>query len=124
MIVVDSSVWIDHLRRRDVDLAAALERGRVLSHPFVIGELACGHLRDRPAILGSLAQLPQAPVASHAEALAFVERHGLAGRGIGWLDVHLLAAAALADDGRLWTRDKRLATLARELRLDPPETMR
>ena len=121
MIVVDSSVWIDHLRRHEPGLANALEQGRVLAHPFVIGELACGHLRNRPALLGSLAQLPESPVASHDEALGFLDRHALAGRGIGWLDLHLLAATALAGSARLWTRDKRLAALAGELALDHVE---
>jgi len=121
MIVVDSSVWVDHLRRHEAGLVHALEQGRVLAHPFVIGELACGHLRNRPALLGSLAQLPQAPVARHDETMGFLERHGLAGRGIGWLGLHLLAATALAGGARLWTRDKRLATLAGELALDHVE---
>ena len=121
MIVVDSSVWVDHLRRREAGLAEALEQRQVLAHPFVIGELACGQLRKRPALLGSLAQLPQSPVASHDEALAFLDRHALAGRGIDWLGLHLLAATSLAGDARLWTRDKRLAAVAKELVLDHVE---
>ena len=117
MIVVDSSVWVDHLRRHEAALAAALERGLVLCHPFVIGELACGHLRHRATLLASLAQLPASPVATHQEVLAFLEQHSLAGRGTGWLDVHLLAAAALTGGGRLWTRDKKLVAVAAELGL-------
>ena len=88
-----------------------------MCHPFVIGELACGHLRGRGQVIAALAQLPAAPVASHAEALGFLERHALAGRGVGWSDIHLLASTALANDGLLWTCDKRLAVAAGELGL-------
>ena len=100
MIVVDASVWIDHLRRPDPSLVGALERGLVLCHPFVIGELACGHLRNKAVLLGWLAQMPGSPVATHVEALTFVDRHSLAGRGTGWIDVHLLAATALTGNAR------------------------
>ena len=117
MILVDTSVWVDHLRRRDAALAGALEAGEVLTHPFVIGELACGHLQRRGELLGLLAALPAAPVATQAEALAYIERHALGGRGIGFLDVHLLAATSLAGDAKLWTRDKRLAAVAASLNL-------
>lgn len=117
MILVDTSVWVDHLRRRDATLAGALEVGEVLTHPFVIGELACGHLQRRGELLALLAALPAAPVATQAEALAYIERHALAGRGIGFLDVHLLAATSLAGDAKLWTRDKRLAAVAASLNL-------
>lgn len=117
MILVDSSVWIDHLRKPDIELTRLLEAEVVISHPFVIGELACGHLRRRDAFLSELTELAAAPVATHAEALAFVERHRLAGRGIGWADVHLLASAALSESGRLWTHDKRLAAVADTLGL-------
>jgi predicted nucleic acid-binding protein len=116
MILVDASVWIDHLRRRQSDLTKLLLDGEVLCHPFVIGELACGHLKQRSRVLEALARLPQSPVASHDEAMAFAERHALAGRGVGWVDVHLLAAAVLAR-ARLWTRDKRLASVAGALGL-------
>ena len=117
MILVDTSVWVDHLRRHDETLAQALEAGEVLVHPFVIGELACGHLQHRGELLALLAALPRAPVATQAEALAYIERHSLSGRGMGFLDVHLLAAASLAGDARLWTRDKRLAAVAENLSL-------
>ncbi len=117
MILVDSSVWVDHLRRADAALVEQLEQNVVLTHPFVIGELACGRLARREAVLSSLAALPSAPVATHAEALSFAEIHALAGRGVGWLDVHLLAAAALAGGALLWSRDKKLAAVALELGL-------
>ena len=117
MILVDTSVWIDHLRKSDTALAAVLRDGRVLTHPFVIGELACGTLKNRKELLSLLQDLPSAPVATDAEARGFIARHGLMGRGIGYLDVHLLAATALAGCARLWTRDKRLAAVAGELKL-------
>ena len=111
MILVDTSVWVDHLRRGDRELVSALETGEVACHEFVIGELACGHISARAEILGLLAALPRAPVVEHEEVLAFIERHDLAGVGIGWLDAHLLASARL---GRLelWTRDGRLRRAA------------
>ena len=115
MILVDSSIWIDHLRRADAELERLLALGLVLCHPFVVGELACGHLRQRTLFLGQLQALPMARPATHDEALAFVERHALAGRGIGWADVHLLSSALLAGPASLWTRDKRLAAAAAQL---------
>ena len=90
LVLVDTSVWINHLRHGDAVLASALEEGNVLTHPFVIGELACGTLRGRAEILRLLSELPQAPVASNAEVLAFIERRQLMGRGIGFVDAHLL----------------------------------
>ena len=117
MILVDTSVWVDHLRQGDPALVEALEAGRVLMHPFVIGELACGNLARRAEVLALCVALPSAPTATDAEALGFIERYGLMGRGIGYIDVHLLAATALAGDARLLTRDKCLAAIAAELRL-------
>lgn len=114
MILVDTSVWIDHLRAGDSALADALESGQVLMHPFVLGELACGTLKKRAEILRLLGDLPAARTATDAEALSFIERHALMGRAIGYIDVHLLASAAL-EDARLWTRDKRLAKVAADL---------
>lgn len=111
MILVDSSVWIDHLRKLDSGLFALLDAGRVMCHPFVIGEIACGHLRDRTGLIAELSLLPQPPIASHREAMVFLERHDLFGCGVGWADVHLLASAALAQSG-LWSRDKRLVAAA------------
>jgi predicted nucleic acid-binding protein len=114
VILVDTSVWIDHLRRGNARLAAMLDAGQVVSHPFVIGELACGTVRQRPVVLALLGRLPVSTVATHTEALAFIEGRRLMGRGLGYVDVHLLAAAAL-DDVRLWTVDKRLHAAARAL---------
>lgn len=117
MILVDTSVWIDHLRKSEAALIAALEAGQVLMHPFVVGELACGNLKNRVELLSLLRDLPSAPVATDAEALGFIDRHELMGRGIGYLDVHLLASVMLAGPVRLWTRDKRLAIVADSLKL-------
>lgn len=117
MILLDTSVWIDHLRQGDAQVASVLETGLVLSHPFVIGELACGQLKSRAEILGLLAALPPARVAQEQEVLFFIERHGLMGRGIGYIDAHLLTATALTEGARLWTRDKRLDSLACELEI-------
>jgi predicted nucleic acid-binding protein len=110
--LVDTSVWVDHLRRGDAGLVALLERAAVVMHPFVVGELACGNLQDRASILELLQDLPAAAVASSDEALMFIERHGLHGRGIGYVDVHLLASVALMPGARLWTRDARLRKTA------------
>lgn len=117
MILVDTSVWVDHLRHGEPRLVQALESSLVLSHPFVIGELACGDLRDRARVLAALESLAQSPMATHAETLAFLHRYKLYGRGIGWTDVHLLASTALAAGSLLWTRDKRLAAVATNLGL-------
>ena len=117
MILVDTSVWVDHLRAGDEELAELLNSAQVLAHPFVVGELACGNLRDRAEVLSLLQELPQAPVARDEEVLFFIEQHRLMGRGIGYVDAHLLAATALADPARLWTRDKRLAKVTADLEL-------
>jgi len=117
MILVDTSVWVDHLRDGTPALAAALEQGRVLTHPFVLGELACGNLKNRGEVLQLIGELPAAPMATDPEALDFIERRALMGRGIGYVDVHLLASVALAGTAQLWTRDKRLAAVAADLEL-------
>ncbi len=114
MILVDTSVWIDHLRQGVPRLARLLEEGRILCHPFVIGELSLGSLRGRANVLALLESLPQAAIAAHQEVLALVEEQRLAGSGLGWVDVHLLCAAAL-DGARLWTLDRRLASAAARL---------
>jgi len=117
LILVDTSVWVDHLRRGDTQLAELLEGGGVVMHPFVVGEIACGTLADRPLILELLQALATVVVADNDEALGFIERHGLYGKGIGFIDVHLLASVALTAGASLWTRDKRLHSVAEELGL-------
>ena len=114
MILVDTSVWVDHLRRGNARLEALLLAGTVSCHPFVIGELACGNLRKREEVLTLLGELPTSRVATHTEALALVDAHQLMGRGIGYVDLHLLAAA-LIDRLPMWTLDKRLAGIADRL---------
>jgi predicted nucleic acid-binding protein len=115
LILVDTSVWVDHLRRGDARLAELLERSTVLMHPFVVGEMACGSLRDREPILELLQDLPAAVVAQSDEVLQFIERHDLHGTGIGYVDVHLLASVALTEGAKLWTRDKKLRVVAQGL---------
>jgi hypothetical protein len=115
MILADTSVWIDHLRQGDADLARLLNECQVLAHPFVIGELALGSLQNRKIILDTLANLPQVFPASHDEVLHFIESQALFGKGIGFIDAHLLAAVKLTPGVLLWTRDKRL--LAESARL-------
>lgn len=117
MILADTSVWIDHFRALDGGLSASLNAARVAIHPFVVGEIACGTLRRRGEVLGLLRRLPVLPVVTDPEALEFIERRSLMGRGIGYVDVHLLASAALHGSTRVWTRDKRLAPVAAELDL-------
>jgi hypothetical protein len=116
MILVDTSVWVDHLRRGNAELAGRLHDEEVLCHPLVVGELACGQLRNRRGILALLRTLPQAATVAHEEALAFVETHHLMGVGVGWVDVHLLASAALGR-AALWTLDGALGRAAKALRL-------
>lgn len=117
MILVDTSVWIDHLRQVIPALVEALESGDVLSHPFVLGEIACGELKQRRQFLELLAQLPSSVTATDDEALRLIERHRLSGKGIGYIDVHLLAAVMLTEGAKLWTRDKRLQSIAAGLRI-------
>jgi predicted nucleic acid-binding protein len=116
MVLADTSVWIEHLRRREPALADSLSNGLVLMHPFVSGELACGNMKDRAAILADLHELPPARLASNSEVLRLIEDRRLWGRGLGWIDIHLLASALLSNC-RLWTFDARLAKAATELSL-------
>lgn len=115
MILVDTSVWIDHLRAGLPTLSHLLDGGSVLGHPWVTGELALGSLGRRPEVLGLLANLPQATVATPNEVLTLVERHELFGLGIGYVDAQLLAATRLTPDARLWTNDRRLTAAATRL---------
>jgi hypothetical protein len=114
VILVDTSVWIDHFRTGLPRLAASLERAEVATHTFVVGELALGDLRQRDIVLALLRRLSTAPVASDAELLEFIARRRLWARGIGFVDAHLLAACHLSPGMRLWTHDKRLRSIAEE----------
>lgn len=115
-MLVDTSVWIDHFRRSEPALVAALDRGDVQCHDFVIGELACGTLPRREEVLTLVQTLPRIPAVVHDEAMTLIAERRLWGTGLGWVDVSLLAAALIADV-RLWTRDRRLRDVVRELNL-------
>ena len=116
MILVDTSVWVDHLRKGDDELRHLLSEGLVLAHPFVIGELACGNLRQRSEVLTLTAALPSAELAKQEEVLALLSERKLHGKGLGWVDAHLLASAVLSACS-LWTRDKALAQAASSMDL-------
>jgi predicted nucleic acid-binding protein len=116
MILVDTSIWVDHLRKGNIVLSSLLERGEVAIHPFIIGELACGSMRKRDEILGLLKELPRVGVADHREVLHLVEAEHLHGQGIGWIDAHLLASARLSG-ALIWTSDKKLRSAAAGLGL-------
>ena len=117
MILVDTSVWVDHFRVAEPTLARLLEAARVLGHAWVIGELALGQLARRQEILGLLQRLPQPPLATPVELLGFIDRERLFGLGIGYVDAQLLASARLMPGTLLWTRDKRLSAAAATLGL-------
>lgn len=119
MLLVDTSIWSDHLCRHDAALAQRLEAGEVLAHPLVIGEIACGIFPRRRETLALLNALPCAPLLGQAEVLGFIERQALAGTGVGFVDVHLLASARVAG-AWLWTRDRRLAAAAARLGVVAP----
>ena len=117
MILVDTSVWIDHLRHGDNTLVKLLNAGQVLAHPFVIGELALGSLRQRDLILDTLTDMPRAKIATDEEVLALINQSNLYGIGIGYIDAHLLASTRLTPGTLLWTRDKRLRAVASQVGL-------
>jgi predicted nucleic acid-binding protein len=115
MILVDTSVWIDHLRKGNNRLNSLLSNAAVLIHPFVIGELACGNLNKRHRILTLLGDLPASRVADDREVLFFIEHNDLMGRGIGYIDAHLLASVSLSGAARIWTIDRKLNEVAAQL---------
>ena len=115
MVLVDTSVWVDYLRTGDDTLARLLTQGEVCMHPMIIGELACGHLQNREQLIGLWQNLPSVVEANHDEALFLLNTHQLMGKGIGWVDLHLLATTLLSTNVTLWTRDKRLAQIAKTL---------
>jgi hypothetical protein len=117
VILVDTSVWVDHLRDGDDDLVSLLNTSQVLIHPFVLGELACGNLQNRSEVLALLKDLPRISVASDDEVMFFIERHALMGKGSGYVDAHLLASVTLDGSAQLWTRDRRLHGVAGTLGL-------
>jgi predicted nucleic acid-binding protein len=116
MILADTSVWVDHFRRGNARLASLLRDEQVLVHPLVIGELACGNLKNRTEVLSLLMAMPEAGQASHQEVLRLVETHRLYGRGLGWIDMHMLASALLSRSA-LWTLDAALGRAASALKI-------
>jgi hypothetical protein len=117
VILVDTSVWIEHFRAASAMLSRLLDNGEVLGHPFVVGELALGNLRQRDEVLRVLRRLPQATSAAHQEVIQLIDREVLFGRSIGYVDAHLLAAARLTAGSKLWTHDRRLRAVAAQLDL-------
>jgi predicted nucleic acid-binding protein len=118
MLLVDTCIWVDHLRRVNARLVELLADDEAACHPFVIGELACGIIANRHEILSLLSALPSLPQATDEELLTFMEQHSLMGKGLGLIDVHLLASCRLANVA-LWTRDERLRKAARALDVSP-----
>ena len=116
MVLVDTSVWVSHFRDGNAELANLLNDGKVLCHPLIVTELACGNLKDRAVILSFLQLLPMGIEADHEEVLAFIENNRLMGKGLGYVDVHLITSAVLADVS-LWTLDKKLAQAADSLHI-------
>ena len=116
MILVDTSIWVSHFRTGNSHLATLLNNEEVVCHPFVVGELACGNMKNRKEILSLLQTLPMAEMAGHQEVLHFIEYNQLMGKGFGYIDVHLLASALLTKIP-LWTSDKKLKAASAELGL-------
>lgn len=117
MILADTSVWVDHLRRADPLLATLLRQERIAMHPMVIGELCCGSLKNRARLADLWQEMPRLAEVSHSQAMRFIEQHQLMSRGVGFIDVHLLAAVAAVRGAQLWSTDNRLAGIAEELGL-------
>lgn len=111
MVLVDTSVWVSHFRKTESQLVELLNRGRVLCHPFIVGELACGNLRNRKLILSLLQDLPMAAMVEHPEVLAFIETQGTMGKGLGYVDVHILASSRITGVP-VWTLDRKLDNVA------------
>lgn len=118
IVLADTSIWVNHLRRADVRFAGLLNHGDIVIHPFVIGELLLGGVPKRSDMLKDLNTLPKAKVASNDEVQEFIVQRKLAGLGIGYVDAHLLASTSLTIEAAIWTRDKRLLAAARSLKLD------
>jgi predicted nucleic acid-binding protein len=116
MVLVDTSVWVAHLRRGVIGLATLLNEGHVICHPFIGGELACGNLQNRSGILSLLQALPMATPVEHEEVMRFTENYSLMGKGLGYIDMHLLASAILSRV-QVWTLDKKLKRVSAKLGL-------
>lgn len=116
-ILVDTSVWVNFLKKGDETLSHLLMNFEVVCHPYIIGELACGRIEKRNEFFPMLGRLPQSSLAEHAEVIDFIERNKLIGRGVGYIDIHLLISALL-NDILLWTADKKLSGLAKDFKID------
>ena len=116
MVLVDTSVWVSHFREGNLKLASLLDEGEVVCHPFVVGELACGNLRNRTEILSLLQSLPMSIEAQHEEVMEFIDSKNLMGKGLGYVDIHLVVSALLTGIP-LWTLDKKLKQAADTLRI-------
>ncbi len=114
MVLVDTSVWVSHFRNTERELVGLLNRGWVMCHPFIVGELACGNLKNRKVILSLLQDLPMAAMVEHQEVLAFIETQGMMGKGLGYVDVHLLASSRITGVP-VWTLDSKMLRVARSL---------
>lgn len=114
MVLVDTSVWVVHLRNGNIGLETLLNEGHVVCHPFIVGELACGNLKNRAEILSLLQALPMAIYVEHEEVMRFIEDHTLMGKGLGYIDIHLIASAILTEI-QVWTVDKKLNEIASKL---------
>lgn len=115
MILADTSVWVDHLRTPNDQLQGLLDRQQIIIHPFVVGELALGNMRQRARISFALKRLPQAMVARDSDVLSLIDNHRLHGRGVGYIDVHLLASVLITPEAVIWSRDRRLMAIADDL---------
>ena len=118
MILVDTSVWVDHFRHGNAQLVHLLNATEVCMHPMIVGELACGNLAHRKKILNLLQNLELVPEASHSEVMYLLDAHNLMGRGVGFVDLHLLSSSLLSSNTALWTLDRRLAMIASELKVN------
>ena len=116
MVLVDTSVWIDHFHKTNIHLTGLLAEGFVFIHPFIIGELACGNIKNREEILILLQSLPQIKITDHNEIIYFIKKNKLYGKGLGYIDIHLLASCII-DNAKLYTRDKKLINIAKELNI-------
>jgi predicted nucleic acid-binding protein len=114
MVLVDTSVWVVHLRNGNIGLETLLNEGHVVCHPFIVGELACGNLKNRAEILSLLQALPVATHVEYEEVMKFIEDHALMGKGLGYIDIHLIASAVLTEIP-LWTVDKKLSEVSSKL---------
>lgn len=120
MLLVDTAIWVDHIRKSDDDLERLLDDEMVLVHPFVVGEIALGLMKNLDLVVARLRKLPAAPIVKPDEVIALVKKAKLQGSGIGYVDAHLLASTLLTPGTKLWTRDRRLQAAAQRLAIAAP----